>query len=243
MTKHDLKELAAMGAELGAAKAENERLREVLSRIANLPMYQCSTENDYRLSAAKAMAVGALTHQADPTETTEAYTAVDMATAAAQGFRDGQAAVEPAPAQDEREAYQVGDPVVLHDGRRGTIKQLIPNKAKGFVIELSPGFGGTYGDWEFTRPAQTEQPEQSEPNRRTLQWVVDRWHAEVANRPLVNVHRRTLDSTWRQMIRHLGEDDVVLLGPRHDDMLDASGNPLPQYAAALNATQQENSHE
>lgn len=85
--------------------------------------------------------------------------------------------------------------------------------------------------------AQTEQqPGQSEPNRRTLQWVVDRWHAEVANRPLVNVHRRTLDSTWRQMIRHLGEDDVVLLGPRHDDMLDASGNPLPQYAAPIAQT-------
>lgn len=30
MTKHDLKELAAMGAELGAAKAENERLRGLL---------------------------------------------------------------------------------------------------------------------------------------------------------------------------------------------------------------------
>lgn len=50
-------------------------------------------------------AEGALSQQAkahaDPTDT---YTAVDMATAAAQGFRDGQAAVEQAPAQDEREA-------------------------------------------------------------------------------------------------------------------------------------------
>jgi len=41
----------------------------------------------------------ALSQQAEPTET---YTAVDMATAAAQGFRDGQAAVEQASAQDER---------------------------------------------------------------------------------------------------------------------------------------------
>ncbi|MCF6780873.1 hypothetical protein [Stutzerimonas stutzeri] len=79
-----------------------------------------------------------------------------------------------------------------------------------------------------THPAQTApQPEQS----GLLEWVVDRWHAEVANRPLINLHRRTLDSTWRQVIRRLGEDDVVLIGPRHDDMLDASGNPLPQYAA------------
>jgi len=33
MTKHDLKELAAMGAELGAAKAENERLRGLLREV------------------------------------------------------------------------------------------------------------------------------------------------------------------------------------------------------------------
>ena len=108
MTQSELKELTNLGAELGAAKAEVARLREVLSRIANLPMYHCSTENDYRLSAAKAMAVAAISQQAEPvrcpgTEDTasmdsdsaqEQYTAVDMATAAAQGFRDGQAAME-----------------------------------------------------------------------------------------------------------------------------------------------------
>ena len=99
MTQSELKELKAIGAELGAAKAENEKLREVLRCIADLPMDRCSTENDYRLSAAKAIALGALSQQAEPTET---YTAVDMATAAAQGFRDGQAAVEQAPVQDER---------------------------------------------------------------------------------------------------------------------------------------------
>lgn len=49
-----------------------------------------------------------------------------------------------------------------------------------------------------------------------VEWVVGRWRAEVANRPLVNVHRRTLDDTWRQVLRRLGEDDVALLGPRHD---------------------------
>ena len=104
-----LKAAGRIGAELGAAKAEVERLREVLSRIANLPMYQCSTENDYRLSAAKAMAVAALSQQSESeeldysyhshefakaqTEPTDTFTAVDMATAAAQGFRDGQAAL------------------------------------------------------------------------------------------------------------------------------------------------------
>lgn len=104
-----LKVAGRIGAELGAAKAENDRLREALSRIANLPMYQCSTENDYRLSAAKAMAVAALSQQAEPTDT---YTAVDMATAAAQGFRDGQKA-EPAPAQGEREARALFEEMAL----------------------------------------------------------------------------------------------------------------------------------
>ena len=36
------------------------RLVEALDRIANLPMNSCSTENDYRLSAAKAIALAAV---------------------------------------------------------------------------------------------------------------------------------------------------------------------------------------
>ena len=49
-----------------------------------------------------------------------------------------------------------------------------------------------------------------------LEWAVDRWHAEVANRPLQNVHRRSLDDTWRQVIRKLGGDAGLLCGPAHD---------------------------
>ena len=45
--------------------------------------------------------VDQVSQQPSPTNT---YTAVEMATAAAQGFRDGQAAVEQAPAQDEQPA-------------------------------------------------------------------------------------------------------------------------------------------
>jgi hypothetical protein len=43
----------------------------------------------------------------------------------------------------------------------------------------------------------------------------------VRNRPLVNVHRRTLDGTWRQVIRHLGGDPDALIGASHDELLDA----------------------
>ena len=52
-----------------------------------------------------------------------------------------------------------------------------------------------------------------------LAWAVSRWNAEVANRPLVNVHRRTLDDSWRQVIRYFGGDPVKLIGPSHDDLL------------------------
>ena len=52
-----------------------------------------------------------------------------------------------------------------------------------------------------------------------LAWAVNQWHDQVANRPLVNVHRRSLDDVWRQVIRHCGADDVVLIGPRHDQLL------------------------
>lgn len=55
-----------------------------------------------------------------------------------------------------------------------------------------------------------------------LRWAVERWRAEVENRPLQNIHRRTLDTTWRQVIRHMGGDDEALVGPRHDDLVEAT---------------------
>jgi len=101
MTKHDLKELAAMGAELGAAKAEVERLRGEITRVVR-EFDECDAFNvEGRAVELMEELRAALSKQAELTDT---YTAVDMATAAAQGFRDGQAAVEQAPAQTEREA-------------------------------------------------------------------------------------------------------------------------------------------
>lgn len=49
-------------------------------------------------------------------------------------------------------------------------------------------------------------------------WASERWHAEVKNRPMVNVHRRALDDTWRQVLRRLGIDDRARLGPTHDEL-------------------------
>lgn len=52
-----------------------------------------------------------------------------------------------------------------------------------------------------------------------LGWAVSRWDAEVKNRPLQNVHRRTLDDTWRQVIQYFGGDDAMLCGPTHDELV------------------------
>lgn len=58
-----------------------------------------------------------------------------------------------------------------------------------------------------------------------VDWAIERWRAEVANRPLTNIHRRTLDTTWRQVIRHFGGDPELLVGPSHDDLLAAGPGP------------------
>jgi hypothetical protein len=51
-----------------------------------------------------------------------------------------------------------------------------------------------------------------------LAWAVSRWQAEVSQRPPVNVHRRTLDDTWRQVVRYFGGDPGKLLGASHDEL-------------------------
>lgn len=87
----------------------------------------------------------ALSHQAEPS-TTEAYTALDMASQSAQAFRDGMEAAkaEPAPAQDEKAAFDDWYPL----GCPGA----------GVTAQLSALAGFRAGAaWQRARPAQTEQ--------------------------------------------------------------------------------------
>ncbi|WP_312724027.1 hypothetical protein [Stutzerimonas kunmingensis] len=133
MTQSELKRVASIGAELGAAKAENDRLRGLLTQA--LEFTEANTCGGPDVAQLIAELRTALSKQAEPTNT---YTAVDMATAAAQGFRDGQAAVEPAAAQDEREAFKRA----LHSQK---------------VFKLSSATIDA-AEWAwFSRPAQTEQ--------------------------------------------------------------------------------------
>lgn len=58
-----------------------------------------------------------------------------------------------------------------------------------------------------------------------ITWAVEEWAAQVLHRPLHNLHRRTLDDVWRQVIRHHGGDpDKLLPLPDHDTMVAANPN-------------------
>jgi hypothetical protein len=57
---------------------------------------------------------------------------------------------------------------------------------------------------------------------QALVWAVERWNDEVKNRPIINKNRRTLDDTWRQVIRHFGGDPGLLVGKSHDELRAAS---------------------
>ncbi len=98
-----LKVAGRIGAELGAAKAELERLSHKLERARDHLTHarhdveiRANAGNDAARLVLKGIDQWLSDYDQSPTDT---FTAVDMATAAAQGFRDGQAAVEPAPAQ------------------------------------------------------------------------------------------------------------------------------------------------
>ena len=69
-----------------------------------------------------------------------------------------------------------------------------------------------------TSKGNDDEGQQSSPDD-LLTWATFCWNAEVANRPLRNIHRRALDDTWQQVIRFAGGDPIALLGPSHDDLL------------------------
>lgn len=81
------------------------------------------------------------------------------------------------------------------------------------------GFGGLDA---FQAGAAWQRTQSAGEPEGLLEWAVGRWHSECLHRPLQNVHRRSLDDTWRQVIRRLGGDPDYLLGPDHSTLLAAS---------------------
>jgi hypothetical protein len=144
-----LKVAGRIGAELGAAKAENERLRGLLQQVVDCQAEHYGDGCGLHLSmiTLAGRIKDALSQQPKPTDT---YTAVDMATAAAQGFRDGQEAMEPAPAKDETE------PVYQFQWREiGEGDWMACSHSWFRFCEASPEHDTRVV--EVARPAQTEQ--------------------------------------------------------------------------------------
>lgn len=161
-----LKEAGRIGAELGAAKAENEKLRGLLreafdSLCDGLEDGPQEAQWSLRDRALAFRIKDALAQQAEPTD---AFTAVDMATAAAQGFRDGQAAVEQAPAQDELPAGGVTiekDVFGTVHIKMGDFDYIQIQYQYPYTDNASQNVLAKRIAELLTRPAQTEQPEQS----------------------------------------------------------------------------------
>ncbi|RMI00486.1 hypothetical protein [Stutzerimonas nitrititolerans] len=122
---------------------ENARLRGLLMSVLKTPR---GSSGRIILEPDEEAAIrAALSQQDEPTDT---FTAVDMATAAAQGFRDGQAAVEQAPAQDDREPVGWYTDDHLTDKSATTYDREVADRWRGKgwpVYEL------------YARPAQAEQ--------------------------------------------------------------------------------------
>ncbi|EPU0247569.1 hypothetical protein ACVT5C_005932 [Pseudomonas aeruginosa] len=97
-----------------------------------------------------------------------------------------------------------------------------------FWVKWTEAAAGLYGPGIKLYAAPVAQAQHSVPE--LLEWAVDRWHAEVSLRPLINVHRRALDDTWRQVIRHLGGDTGLLCGPSHDELLAAAPGNSAQHS-------------
>ncbi|CDN87363.1 hypothetical protein BN948_01785 [Hydrogenophaga intermedia] len=89
---------------------------------------------------------------------------------------------------------------------------------------VDPAVSAMWWGWRESRAARaTQPPVQADGfdtyNSNGLAWAVSRWNDEVSQRPFLNDHRRTLDETWRQVIRFFGGDPDALLGPAHDALV------------------------
>jgi hypothetical protein len=205
-----LKAAGRIGAELGAAKAENEKLRGLLREahdtIRNLADDLDEEEFQAIIDQLAEIELALAQQQTEPCqaqngpcpgdgvgECKHCPTAVDMATAAAQGFRDGQAAVEQAPAQGELWAVHAQGPDELYaafsradaEQHAAALNALpMPDDIHvSAVVIVSPWSAAEH--WKYlaeqerehatdlraiaTRPAQTEQ--------QPVAWLID-WPEE-----------------------------------------------------------------
>lgn len=221
-----LKAAGRIGAELGAAKAEVERLSHKLERARDHLTHarhdveiRANAGNDAARLVLKGIDQWLSDYDQSPDDT---YTAVDMATAAAQGFRDGQAAVEQAAAQDERKTFEVEIPDIsaIYDGR-----SFIPYRSLEAGERLMTVAQHLRIEKQLraalTRPAQTEQqPVAINPDPPEL---MIRWHESPES-----VHR----AMWESVAIREGMTYDELLAEGVTCGFDESGNEVEMEAGA-----------
>ena len=67
-----------------------------------------------------------------------------------------------------------------------------------------------------------------------LVWAVAQWKRDVGSRQMTYHHRRVLDTAWRKVIKKLGGNDIELLGPTHDKLLEEKrAARIKEYAEAI----------
>jgi hypothetical protein len=207
-----LKAAGRIGAELGAAKAENERLRGLLRDLREITSeYAWDADLEARVDAA-------LSQQAEPVEPAPAqpcrspYCECDAGKCTHPGFYD--ARHEPAPAQDEREAFEAA----MRKVHAGDLRHLESWKDGGYYVHHIEEM---WQLWKAARPAQTEQ--QPMPSGFRVMWPTsevladgDRWeiYAPCGSGGAVSTHD-VKDWVVRSLL---------------DAMATANDNPITQTA-------------
>jgi hypothetical protein len=105
-----------------------------------------------------------------------------------------------------------------------------------FQVEPAADHLGVGRAWDRMRKAGDKARAalaQSDAQPDLLSWAAQRWHDEVFHRPMVNKNRRTLDDTWRQVIRFAGGDPDKLIGPDHDTLAASPQDALPEPSAEM----------
>jgi len=215
-----LKVAGRIGAELGAAKAENDRLRGLLQQVVDCQAEHYGDGCGLHLSmiTLAGRIKDALSQQPEPTDT---YTAVDMATAAAQGFRDGQAAVEHQSLNEWFASLEPGRQAVLRED-----KWMLANAA------FEAGCA--------TRPAQTEQQPQDEIPKPDG-WVAagrffadrDEAIAAAEKTPCVDVYLRP------SLLTVLARSAVTA---ERDRLLQEKGDPAGSFEKCMQAMRDRDEH-
>lgn len=107
---------------------------------------------------------------------------------------------------DDVEVFLMED---IHRGKWYPAK-FIALSLMGEPIVQREGGMPIHGTWGGVRLKEGTVLRAPEPTDHLL-WALERWIAEVKNRPDANIHKNTLNSTWRQVIRHHGGDTAFLI--------------------------------